>query len=32
VREGVKRRAYLKSGEWQDAVLFSLLQEELADQ
>jgi RimJ/RimL family protein N-acetyltransferase len=30
VREGVKRRAYLKNGEWQDAVLFSLLQEELA--
>jgi RimJ/RimL family protein N-acetyltransferase len=29
VREGVKRRAYLKGGEWQDAVLFSLLQEEL---
>jgi RimJ/RimL family protein N-acetyltransferase len=29
VREGVKRRAYLKNGEWQDAVLFSLLQEEL---
>jgi RimJ/RimL family protein N-acetyltransferase len=32
VREGVKRRAYLKGGEWQDAVLFSLLQEELADE
>jgi len=30
VREGVKRKAYLKNGEWQDAVLFSLLQEELA--
>ncbi len=29
VREGVKRKAYLKRGEWQDAVLFSLLQEEL---
>jgi len=29
VREGVKRRAYLKHGEWQDAVLFSLLQEDL---
>jgi RimJ/RimL family protein N-acetyltransferase len=29
IREGVKRKAYLKSGEWQDAVLFSLLQEEL---
>jgi L-phenylalanine/L-methionine N-acetyltransferase len=32
VREGVKRRAYLKNGEWQDAVLFSLLQEELPDE
>jgi putative acetyltransferase len=31
VREGVKRKAYLKNGEWQDAVLFSLLQEELTD-
>jgi RimJ/RimL family protein N-acetyltransferase len=29
VREGVKRRAYLKDGEWQDAILFSLLREEL---
>ena len=29
VREGVKRKAYLKHGEWQDAVLFSLLQEDL---
>jgi RimJ/RimL family protein N-acetyltransferase len=29
VREGVKRRAYEKHGEWQDAVLFSLLREEL---
>ena len=29
VREGVQRRAYLKDGEWQDAVLFSLLQEDL---
>jgi putative acetyltransferase len=29
VREGVKRRAYLRGGEWQDAVVFSLLQEEL---
>jgi RimJ/RimL family protein N-acetyltransferase len=29
VREGVKRRAYLKDGEWVDAVLFSLLQEDL---
>jgi L-phenylalanine/L-methionine N-acetyltransferase len=29
VREGVKRKAYLKFGEWQDAVVFSMLQEEL---
>ncbi|MDX6477015.1 MAG: hypothetical protein QOH95_2526, partial [Gaiellaceae bacterium] len=29
VREGVKRRAYLRHGEWQDAVLFSLLREDL---
>jgi RimJ/RimL family protein N-acetyltransferase len=29
VREGVKRKAYEKHGEWQDAVLFSLLREEL---
>lgn len=29
VREGVKRRAYLRHGEWQDAVLFSLLKEDL---
>ena len=29
VREGVKRQAYLKNGEWQDAVLFSMLQHEL---
>jgi L-phenylalanine/L-methionine N-acetyltransferase len=29
VREGVKRKAYEKNGEWQDAVLFSMLQEEL---
>jgi RimJ/RimL family protein N-acetyltransferase len=32
VREGVKRKAYVKHGEWQDAVLFSLLQEELPDE
>jgi putative acetyltransferase len=31
VREGVKRRAYLKDGEWVDAVLFSLLDDELAE-
>ena len=30
VREGVKRRAYLRHGDWQDAVLFSLLREELS--
>jgi RimJ/RimL family protein N-acetyltransferase len=29
VREGIKRKAYLKDGEWQDAVLFGLLREEL---
>ncbi len=31
VREGVKRKAYLRAGEWQDAVLFSLLREDLED-
>jgi hypothetical protein len=25
----VKRRAYLRHGEWQDAVLFALLREDL---
>jgi putative acetyltransferase len=29
VREGVKRKAYLRHGEWQDAILFSLLREDL---
>jgi len=29
VREGVQRRAYLRHGEWQDAVLFALLREDL---
>ncbi len=29
VREGVQRRAYLRHGEWQDAVQFSLLREDL---
>ena len=29
VREGVKRKAYLRHGEWQDAVLFGLLREDL---
>ena len=32
VREGVKRKAYLKLSEWQDAVLFSMLQDELPDE
>jgi putative acetyltransferase len=31
VREGVKRRAYLRHGEWQDAVQFALLREDLED-
>ena len=30
IREGVKRNAYLRHGEWQDAVQFSLLREDLA--
>ena len=29
VREGVQRKAYLRHGEWQDAVLFALLPEDL---
>ena len=29
VREGIKRKAYLRHGEWQDAVLFALLREDL---
>jgi RimJ/RimL family protein N-acetyltransferase len=29
VREGVKRKAYLRHGKWQDAVLFALLREDL---
>ena len=29
IREGVKRKAYLRHGEWQDAVQFSLLREDL---
>ena len=32
VREGVKRKAYLRHGEWQDAVQFALLAEELPDE
>lgn len=31
VREGVQRRAYHRHGDWQDAVLFSLLREDLDD-
>jgi RimJ/RimL family protein N-acetyltransferase len=31
IREGVKRKAYMRHGEWQDAVQFSLLREDLAD-
>jgi L-phenylalanine/L-methionine N-acetyltransferase len=29
VREGVQRKAYMRHGEWQDAVLFALLREDL---
>lgn len=29
VREGVRRKAFLRHGEWQDAVLFAMLAEEL---
>ena len=29
VREGVKRKAYLRHGEWMDGVLFGLLREDL---
>jgi putative acetyltransferase len=29
VREGVRRKAYLRHGEWQDTVSFSLLREDL---
>jgi RimJ/RimL family protein N-acetyltransferase len=29
VREGVRRKAYLRHGEWQDAVLFGLVREDL---
>jgi RimJ/RimL family protein N-acetyltransferase len=31
VREGVKRRAYLRHGEWVDGVLFGLTREDLED-
>jgi RimJ/RimL family protein N-acetyltransferase len=29
VREGVKRKAYLRDGEWEDAVFYALLREEV---
>jgi putative acetyltransferase len=29
IREGVERKAYLRHGEWQDAVVFALLREDL---
>jgi RimJ/RimL family protein N-acetyltransferase len=29
IREGVKRRAYLREGEWVDSVMYSLLREDL---
>jgi RimJ/RimL family protein N-acetyltransferase len=29
VREGVKRKAYLRHGDWQDAVQFGLVREDL---
>jgi len=29
VREGVRRKAYFRDGEWQDAVLFALVREDL---
>jgi RimJ/RimL family protein N-acetyltransferase len=31
VREGTKRKAYLRGEEWQDAALFSLLREDIED-
>jgi putative acetyltransferase len=31
VREGVRRKAYMRHGEWQDAVLYALLREDLAE-
>jgi RimJ/RimL family protein N-acetyltransferase len=30
VREGIKRHAYLRNGEWVDGVLFALIREDLA--
>jgi putative acetyltransferase len=32
VKEGVKRRAYLRDGNWEDGVLYSLLRDDLGDQ
>jgi RimJ/RimL family protein N-acetyltransferase len=32
VREGVKRRAYEREGEWEDGVMYALLREDLADE
>jgi RimJ/RimL family protein N-acetyltransferase len=29
VREGVKRRAYLRDGRWEDGVMYALLREDL---
>ena len=29
VREGVKRKAYLRDGEWVDGVLYGLVEEDL---
>lgn len=31
VREGVRRRAYLRHGDWADGVMFALLREDLED-
>jgi len=31
VREGVKRKAYLRHGEWVDGIMFGLLKEDLED-
>jgi RimJ/RimL family protein N-acetyltransferase len=31
VREGVKRKAYLRHGDWVDGVMYGLLREDLAD-
>jgi RimJ/RimL family protein N-acetyltransferase len=32
VKEGVKRRAYLREGTWEDGVMYSLLREDLEDE